>query len=132
MRPEPGGFDRIRRIVGGLILGIQVGAIALTPIVPSLRYFAWTPFHEPATCRIQVLIDGRELQDDLVTRRYGLPRVHRKPGSPDDWQLNDIRNVLEVVEAYESTPGRRDRAEVRVEFRRNRGNPEVWRWPPAP
>jgi hypothetical protein len=115
---------RIRWILIGLLLGPQIVAIAAAPFVPSLRYLAWAPFHEPATCRIQVRIDGRDLRDDLVARRYGLPRVHR------DWQLNDFRNVLEVVEAYESRS--RDRAEVRVEIRRNGKNPEVWRWPPTP
>ncbi len=115
---------RIRWILLSLIFGLQVAAIAGAPFVPSLRYLAWAPFHEPATCRIQVRIDGRDLSDDLVARRYGLPRIHR------DWQLNDFRNVVEVVEAYESTA--RDRAEVQVEILRNGKNPEVWRWPPPP
>jgi len=59
-----------------------------------------------------------------VARRYGLPRIH------PNWQLNDIRNVLDDVQAVESTTGRSDRAQVRIEFRRNRGKPEVWQWPP--
>lgn len=127
MRP-----DRIRRLLVGLILGVEVGAIMAASFVPTLRFLAWAPFHEPATCRIRVRIDGRELDDDLVARRYGLPRVHPVSGSLEDWQLNDIRNLMGVVEAYETTTGRRDRAEVRIEFRRNRGDSEVWRWPPAP
>jgi hypothetical protein len=129
MQPER---SRARLVLIFLFLGIQLAAIAAAPFVPGLRFLAWAPFHEPATCRIQVRIDGRELQDDLVARRYGLPRIHRRSGSPVDWQLNDIRNVLEAIEAFESTAGRRDRAEVRVDFRRNGGKPEVWRWPPAP
>lgn len=116
----------LRRRVVGLILGLQVAAIAVAAFFPSLRFLAWAPFHEPATYRIQVLIDHRELDERAVSRRYGLPQYHH------GWQLNDIRNVLEVVEAYESTTGRLDRAEVRIDFRRNRGNPEVWQWPPAP
>jgi hypothetical protein len=115
MRPEIG-----RRI----LVGLQVAAIAGALFVPGLRYLAWAPFHEPAKYRIHVRIDGRELSEDRVARRYGLPRFHR------DWQLNDIRNVLEVVEAYESAA--RDRAEVRVDFQRNGSAPEVWRWPPTP
>lgn len=118
--------EKARRTVIGLILGVQVAAIAIPSFVPGLRFFAWAPFHEPATCRIQVRIDGRDLDEDHVARRYGLPRHH------GDWQLNDIRNVLDVVEACESTTGRRDRAEVRVEYRRNEGKLEVWRWPPSP
>lgn len=132
MPSEPTSPNRIRRRVVGLILALQVAAIAGAAFFPGLRFFAWAPFHEPARCHIRVLIGGRELNDDLVARRYGLPRIHRRSGSAEDWQLNDIRNVLEVVEAYESTTGRRDCAVVRIEFRRNRGNPEVWQWPPAP
>jgi hypothetical protein len=121
-----------RLLVLVVVLGIQIAAIAAAPFVPSLRFLAWAPFHEPASYRIQVRIDGRELPDDLVARRYGLPRIHRRSGTSEDWQLNDIRNVLDVIEAYESTTGRRDRAQVRVDFRRNGGKPEGWRWPPAP
>jgi hypothetical protein len=124
--------SRARLVVIFLLLGIQLAAIAAASFVPSLRFLAWAPFHEPAMCRIQVRIDGRELPDDLVARRYGLTRIHRRLESPEDWQLNDIRNVLEVIEAYESTTARCDRAEVRVDFRRNGGKPEVWQWPPAP
>lgn len=128
MRREP----RVRLVLASLILGLQVAAIAAAPFLPRLRYLAWAPFHEPATYRISVRIEDRELSQNQITRRYGLPGIHRKPGSPEDWQLNDIRNVLDLIQAYESTTGRRDRAEVRVEYRRNGGKPEVWRWPPAP
>ncbi len=124
--------NRVRLALVALVLGVQIAAIAAAPFLPGLRFLAWAPFHEPASCRIQVVIDGRELAEELVARRYGLPRIHRRSRSPDDWQLNDIRNVLDVIEAYESAAGRRDRAEVRVEFRRNGGKSEVWRWPAAP
>jgi len=132
MPPKPACPNRIRHLVVVLILCLQAGAIAGATFFPALRFLAWAPFHEPAACQIQVLIEGHELNDELVARRYGLPQIHRKPGSAEDWQLNDIRNLIEVVEAYESTTGRRDRAQVQIEFRRNRGTPEVWRWPPAP
>jgi hypothetical protein len=66
-----------------------------------------------------------------VARRYGLPRIHRKPEAPEDWQLNDIRNVLDVVQSHESAAPS-DHAEVRVEIRRPGTKPELWRWPPAP
>lgn len=121
-----------RRILLGLIIAVQLLAIGGAVFSPSFRYLAWAPFHEPATYRIWVTVDGQELSDDVVSRRYGFPRIHHKSGSPEDWQLNDIRNVLDVVEAYESSVGRRDRAEVRIEIHRSERSPEVWRWPAAP
>ena len=129
MPSEAARTARIRGLAVAILLTLQAAAIAAAPFVPGLRYFAWAPFHEPARCHIQVELDGRMLDADLVARRYGLPRFHRKPGSPEDWQLNDIRNVLEVIEAYESTAGRHDRAQVLVEIRRTGKPLEVWRWP---
>ena len=91
------------------------------------RTFAWAPLHEQVRFAIEVRRDGRLLTDDEVGRRYRRG-WHYDPSTREDWQLNELRRVQDVIEQTEQA--HHDGARVTVRYRRNGGPAEEWRWPP--
>ena len=109
-----------KRVAACLLIGTQLlGIVAMR--FSDLRYFCWAPYDEITQFDISVTIDGRELSDDAVQRRYRLPHASRDNRS---WA-----HVPAIIAHYERTWGRHDGAVAEYRFRVNGGVVRLWRWP---
>ena len=112
----------MKLLVGVALLGFQLFMIGYARFVPS-RYFCWAPMDSQNLYEIEVVIGGRELGDDEVLARY------RQPAKGGNWQA--IQHVIDNVQQYEETYGRRDQAEVSITYTVNGGAEKRWTWPPS-
>ena len=84
-------------------------------------HFHWAPFDIQNEYWIRVEIDGRELSEDEITRRYNERAVGVDPHA--------IEHLTRVISRYEATYGSRDNAEVVVRYRINGREMQQWHWP---
>lgn len=111
---------RLRLTFAIAFLLAQVASIAYARFVPT-RYFAWAPYDAITLYELEVRIDGRELEDRELRRRYRLPTLGRDNRA--------AQHVIDVVRQYEETYGAGDGAEVVLRYRTNGGPEQTWRWP---
>jgi hypothetical protein len=97
-----------------IALGLGFFAAQLVYLWPS----TWAPFHEHAVYRLSV--NGLNTKDSLA--HYRLPAFHYSPERDENWETNDLRFVVRIIEA--SPP-----ATVHLEGTVN-GTPFTREWPP--
>ncbi len=110
-----------RTAIGVAFLLFQLVMIVYARFVPS-RYFCWAPYDAQSEYSLQVAIDGRPLTGQEIRRRYRRPQK-----SVDN---RSIQHVIDIVQQYEETRGRNDRARVIMKYRVNGGAEKQWQWPP--
>jgi hypothetical protein len=108
-----GPVRHARTILGGGILLFQLVMIGYARYVPA-RYFCWA----------DVSIGGRPLTPAEIRSRY------RRPQHGVD--NRSIQHVMDIVQQYEESYGRGDRAEVLMKYRINGKAEQEWRYPPQP
>jgi len=74
-----------------LALGVGFFVAQLASLWPS----TWAPFHEHAVYRLSV--NGLNTKDSLA--HYRLSSFHYSPERDENWETNDLRFVLRVIEA---------------------------------
>ncbi len=104
---------------GGVLMGLQVVGIVAARFTET-RYFCWAPYDEITRFELRVVIDGRELSQQEVKRRYRLAQATRDNRS---WA-----HVPAIVAHYERTRGRVDGAVVEYRYRVNGSEARLWRW----
>lgn len=104
---------------GGVLMGLQVVGIGAGRFTDT-RYFCWAPYDEITRFELRVVIDGRELSQQEVKRRYRLPQAARDNRS---WA-----HVPAIIAHYERTRGRADGAVVEYRYRVNGSEARLWRW----
>lgn len=109
----------MRMMLGVLVLTAQVAAIGYARVVPS-RYFCWAPYDALSVYELGVALDGQPLPAEAALARY------RLRGNRDN---RSIQHVIDIIEQYEQTYGRSDRATVRLRYQTNGREWREWRWP---
>ncbi|MEL6973922.1 MAG: hypothetical protein AAGL29_00830 [Bacteroidota bacterium] len=106
--------------IGMFFLLLQVLGVCYARFVPE-RFFAWAPYDEQTHYHIQVVVDGKPLSDEAVTKRY---RVASKRV-----ESRTIHNIFNIIEQYESTYGLSDKAKVIVRYNTNGKGEKLWQYP---
>jgi hypothetical protein len=115
-----GPVRHVRTILGGGLLLFQLVMIGYARFVPA-RYFCWAPYDIQTEYRLDVSIDGRMLTSAEIRRRYRRP----KQGVDN----RSIQHVMDIVQQYEETYGRTDRALVLMKYRVNGKEEREWQYP---
>jgi hypothetical protein len=113
----------IRTIIGGGLLLFQLVMIGYARFVPA-RYFCWAPYDIQTEYKLDVSIGGRTLTAAEIRRRYRRP----KQGVDN----RSIQHVMDIVQQYEETYGRSDRAQVLMKYRINGKEELEWQYPARP
>ena len=113
---------RTRRLIIYLILISQVALIIWGTTTPT-KFFNWVPYDQLATYHIRVWVDGVELSEAQVGRRYRLRARHR--------ENRHFQNVIHVVRTYEQ---RREgsvagTSSTEITFVINDAATLIWTWP---
>jgi hypothetical protein len=116
-------MKHLRTIAGVAILAFQLVMIGYARFVPS-RYFCWAPYDIQSEYRLDVTIEGKALTAAQIRARYRRPR--------QGVDNRSIRHVMDIVEQYEQTYGRNDRAQVSMKYRINGKAEQQWQYPPQP
>jgi len=114
---------RLRTLLAVLFLSAQLGAMVYARLSPR-RYFCWTPNDSIDQFQLHVNVNGRELPQPEVWRRYQIETRHQ--GSVE----YPIVQLIDQIRQYETTYGRSDNARVWLNWRHN-GRPQLkqWQWP---
>jgi hypothetical protein len=112
--------DRLAVAAALGLLGFQVAAIVYARFDEG-RYFCWAPHDVSWAFRMRGELDGKAVEHDVLVKRYRLTRfrVHE----------HAIEHVKREIRQYERTYGRDDGMEVLLEYRKNGGPVQEWRWP---
>jgi hypothetical protein len=113
----------VRTIFGSGLLLFQLVMIGYARFVPA-RYFCWAPYDIQTEYRLGVSIGGRTLTAGEIRRRY------RRPMRGVD--NRSIQHVMDIVQQYEETYGRFDRAQVLMKYRINGKEEREWQYPARP
>lgn len=119
MRQGVPAWRRWTRVAGIVLLGEQVVGVGVGRLTDT-RYFCWAPYDEITQFQLRVVINGRELSQPEVKRRYRLPHATRDNRS---WA-----HVPAIIAHYECTRGSADGAVVEYRYRVNGGEARLWRW----
>jgi len=110
----------MKRAVAILFLLLQLVSFVYARFVPS-RWLAWAPNDYAVDYTLSVQVDGRTLSNGETEARYGLP--------PKSMYENPPQNIMDIVRQYERTYGRKDHAQVLLQYRLNGGSQQQWQWP---
>jgi hypothetical protein len=113
----------IRTIIGAGLLLFQLVMIGYARFVPA-RYFCWAPYDIQTEYRLDVSVGGRTLTAAEIRQRYRRP----KKGVDN----RSIQHVMDIVQQYEETYGRSDRAQVLMKYRINGKEEQEWQYPSRP
>ena len=92
--------------------------IAVARFVPE-RYFCWAPFEETSFYEIEATLKGNSLTPAAILDRYGLGYRGRNNRT--------IHHVIAVLRWQEEHSD--EQAEVRLKYRTNGGEEQIWEWP---
>ncbi|MEH6680164.1 MAG: hypothetical protein V7724_06420 [Sediminicola sp.] len=110
---------RTKLAVGVIFLSLQIVLIIHSRFIPE-RFFCWAPYDEHSYIDISVKIKGKQLTPEQIGQRYH----HMAKG----YEARSIYNVFDIVEQYENTYGKKDRAEVIIEYSTNGHNKKQWNY----
>jgi predicted ATP-grasp superfamily ATP-dependent carboligase len=123
-RPDEKGTRRRANswlhLTGMMFLGAQLVSILCAPFIP-VKFFCWAPYDQHTRYSIEVIVDGRFLSSDEVSKRYRYPQTA--------WEVREMQNVISIVSQYERTYGAKDSAQVSVTYRTNGHEQRTWTWP---
>ena len=121
----------LRTAVAATLLLAQAAAILYARRVES-RYFCWAPYDTQTDYSLRVALPGRgDLTATEIRRRYRIT-VGSSRGDAAVIHGHDQRSpqhVKDIVEQYEATYGRDDRAQVVMRYSVNGRETAEWRWP---
>ncbi len=107
----------IRYKIGLTFIIAQIVLIAVARFVPE-RFFCWAPFDEHSYVVINVLVDGKQLTNKEIERRYRY--------LSEGWEPRSINNVFNLIKQYELTYGKDDNATVEVKYSTNGNKERIW------
>lgn len=113
----------VRTIAAVAILAFQLVMIGYARFVPA-RYFCWAPYDIQSEYKLDVTIGGHALTAAQIRARYRRPR--------QGVDNRSIQHVMDIVQQYEQTYGRNDRAWVSMTYRVNGKAEQAWQYPPRP
>lgn len=108
------------RVFGFLFLAAQIVAGFYWLGARDQHVFI-TPYDGRTSYKLHVSIAGRMLGSDEISRRYHIPSTELAARTPEA--------IKSIVRHIEGTYQANDHAIVRLHFRLNGEEPEVWLWP---
>jgi len=121
----------LRTAVATALLLAQAAAILYARRVES-RYFCWAPYDTQTSYSLRVTLPGQgDLTAPEIRRRYRIA-VGRSRSDAALIRGHDQRSpqhVKDIIQQYEATYGRGDRAQVVMRYTVNGRKPTEWRWP---
>ena len=111
---------KLRSLIGILFLVIQCAFIILAWFIQE-KFFCWAPYDEHTELKTVVYINNISLENHEINERYRY--------NMNFWEPRAIANVLNIVEQYEKTYGKKDSAEVRIIYSTNGGPKKKWCYP---
>jgi len=111
----------VRALIGILLLGFQVAAIAYARFVPS-RYFCWAPYDMQTDYQVDVWVNGRKLEPREIRERY-----RRAARGTDN---RSLQHVIDIFQQTEERYHQGDRALIAMRYLINGHIRGEWRWPP--
>jgi hypothetical protein len=109
-----------KRVLGILFLAAQFVA-GLYWIGAQEQHVFITPYDGRTTYRLFVTVGGRALGTDEIVKRYHIPAADLAARTPEA-----IKMIIRHVESVYATD---ERAIVRMHYRLNGAEPEIWLWP---
>lgn len=108
---------KTNRILGIAFLALQLVLIGYARFIPE-RFFCWAPFDEHTRIKTSVRIDHKYLTPEEIKRRYHY--------QVNGWEVRDIHNVFDIIKSYEETYGKKDNAQVIVNYSVNGHSEKEW------
>ena len=105
----------MKQRVAQAFLCVQLAWIILAQFGSS-RWLCWAPNDYAVEYRLDVLKDGQR-----ITGRYRIP--------DQGLYENPAQNIIDLIEQYERTYGRKDHVEVDLTFRNSGGPESHWHYP---
>jgi hypothetical protein len=96
---------------------LQIGGIIYSRFV-DLRYFSWAPFDQISYYEITAKVNGVVLSPQEITRRYTIQNKGRENRS--------IHHVFSIINQYEESYGKDEKAVVKVVYSTNGKAEEEW------
>ena len=121
-----GGGSSSQRAANLLRYRIGVGFLATQAILighgllSEGKHFAWAPHTTQVSYELDVEVDGRNLSEREIRRRY---RLLYYP-----WEAHSYRNLIDLLLQYERTYGKEDHTRLVLRYSVNGHPPETWRW----
>lgn len=100
----------LRMMIGAGFLVWQLAMIVNARFIDT-KYFCWAPHDSQVQYELTVTINGRELSGEEIQNRYRKAKRGR--------EVRAAGNVKNIIEQYEKTYGRNDRAQVVMKYKVN-------------
>jgi hypothetical protein len=113
-------FKQSGVIAATVILALQACMVIRARFVES-RYFCWSPHSTQVRFDLDVTVNGRKLSRTEAAQRYRL--------WDSEWEAHAPQNLIDTIESFESTYGKREQAEVFLRYQVNGSAESVWHWP---
>jgi hypothetical protein len=105
----------MKRRIGQAFLFVQFAWVTFAQF-GSARWLCWAPNDYAVEYRLDVIKDGQR-----ITGRYNIP--------DKGLYENPAQNIIDLIEQYERTYGRKDRVEVSLTYRTSGGPESHWHYP---
>jgi hypothetical protein len=109
---------KVYQYIGILFLLLQLGSVVYARFIPE-KFFCWAPYDEHTYYKIKVSLNGEELSTKEVKLRYNY--------LSDGWEPRSIDNVFSLVQQYETTYGKAEKANVEILYNTNGNGWNIWR-----
>lgn len=110
----------VTRVIGFVFLGLQLVAAFLWLGAREQRAFV-TPYDGRTSYRLFVTVEGRALGTDEIASRYHIPASEIASRTPEA-----IKSIVRHVEGVYAPD---QHAIVRLHYKLNGEDPEIWLWP---
>jgi|LGOV01.1.fsa_nt_gb hypothetical protein len=108
-----------RFVIGYIFLSFQVLSIIYARVTPE-RFFCWAPYDEHTRFEVLVEIEGKAITGKEVKNRYRYRPIDI------GWESRSINNVFNIINQYESSYGKNDKAVVKIKYSTNGKKEKVW------
>lgn len=104
-------------ILGILFLLVQLISIIYARVIPE-RFFCWAPYDEHTYIEVFAEIDDIKLTKNEIQERYHYKSI--------GWEPRSIHNIINIINQYESTYGKEEKAIVQIIYSTNGRKNESW------
>lgn len=111
----------VPNVIAGALLLAQLVLIVVARTTPA-RYFCWAPFDMQTDYQLECSLNGRKLSSAEIRQRY------RRPAKGTD--NRSVQNLIDVIQGYEEQYAGANRADIRMRYRINGKEEQLWQFPP--
>lgn len=97
---------------------LQLCSVLYARFIPE-KFFCWAPYDEHTNYQIKVNINGKDLSMSEIRSRYN----YLSKG----WEPRSIDNIFSLVQQYETTYGKAEKADVEILYNTNGNGWKIWK-----